>query len=91
MSSAFILLSNHLVNRQIDMNAKTVDLDELREVLSDYKPKVIAERTGLSAQTVYNFMNGSEENPSLDTVRKFLSFLNLQQIAIGTLQIQQLQ
>ena len=91
MSSAFILLSNQLVNRQTGMNAKTVNLDELREVLSDYKPKVIAERTGLSAQTVYNFMNGSEENPSLDTVRKFLSFLNLQQIAIGTLQIQQLQ
>jgi DNA-binding phage protein len=51
------------------------NLDELKEVLGDFKPAAIARSTGLSRQTIYNVLNGTEPNPKTDTIVRLHKYL----------------
>lgn len=59
------------------------DLTELIEVLEPLKPSAIAKGTGLSRQTVYNILNGTEPNPKTDTVVKLHQYLASYKIRVG--------
>lgn len=58
------------------------DLSDLIAALRDFKPAAVAEQTGLSRQTVYNVLNGSEPNPKTDTVVRLHKFLHSQKVSI---------
>lgn len=66
-----------------------MDTNRLLEILKVYKPQAVAAATGLSEQTVYNALSG-KYRPSPSSAEKIYRFLVAQQVAIATLNIQQL-
>lgn len=66
-----------------------MDTNRLLEILKVYKPQVIAVGTGLNKQTVHNMLSG-KHHPSPSSAEKIYRFLVAQQIAIATLNIEQL-
>jgi transcriptional regulator with XRE-family HTH domain len=50
-------------------------LDEIRQRLQDRRLDVIAERTGISRNTLYRIRQGLVENPEYETVRRLEEYL----------------
>lgn len=46
------------------------ELDEFMDTLREYDPKSVAECSGVSEQTIYNWLGGKVECPRLTTVLK---------------------
>lgn len=63
---------------------KPIRLAPLIRTLRDFKPAVIANETGLCLQTVYDVMNGRQDNPKWSTVEALLHFAQSKEIAIRT-------
>lgn len=52
-----------------------VELKWIKEGLSDRRPKVVAERTGLHVNTVTRIRDGKEDNPKIDTLNRLARYL----------------
>lgn len=50
-------------------------LEEIREKLKDRRLSMVAVATGLSRQAIYNVVTGKTPNPSHETVRRLMEYL----------------
>lgn len=62
-----------------------IDLETLRQLIRAYQVPVVAQETGLSRQTIHNFVKGG--NPSLATVNLLVGFIESHQILARQLYI----
>ena len=53
-----------------------VELDWIRQGLSDRRPGIVAERTGLHTNTIINIRDGKANNPNLRTLQKLYDYLS---------------
>lgn len=51
---------------------------DLINTLNEYEPKSVAETSGVSLQTIYNWLNGSVRNPQLRTVFAIAKVLDIE-------------
>jgi transcriptional regulator with XRE-family HTH domain len=52
-----------------------VELDWIKAGLSDRRPKIVAEKTGLHVNTIINIRDGRETNPKLETLNRLAAYL----------------
>ena len=52
-----------------------LDIEEIKRRLVDRKMGKVAEATGITRQTLYNFLSGRTENPSHELVLKLSNYL----------------
>jgi transcriptional regulator with XRE-family HTH domain len=52
-----------------------VELDWIRQGLSDRRPKIVADRTGLHVNTITRIRDGKEDNPKLETLTRLACYL----------------
>ena len=52
-----------------------LSLDEIKTGLVDRRPKIVAERTGLTIPTICQIRDGKNTNPSLRTMLKLSNYL----------------
>ncbi len=50
-------------------------LEEIREKLKDRRLSIVAVATGLSRQAIHNVVTGRTPNPSHETVRRLMEYL----------------
>lgn len=52
-----------------------MELEWIRQGLSDRRPKIVAERTGLHVNTIINIRDGREANPKFETLNRLACYL----------------
>lgn len=52
-------------------------LDQIRELLLDRRPGLVAEKTGLHVNTVIRIRDGQEVNPKLETLTRLADYLGV--------------
>jgi transcriptional regulator with XRE-family HTH domain len=52
-----------------------LSIEQIKEMLKDRNLEVVAERTGLSRQTLSNIRNGKAKSPSYSTVKTISDYL----------------
>ncbi len=52
-----------------------VELEWIRHGLSDRRPKMVAEKTGLHVNTIINIRDGRETNPKFETLNRLALYL----------------
>ncbi len=52
-----------------------LELDWIRQGLTDRRPGVVAERTGLHINTIIKIRDGKETNPKLETLNRLACYL----------------
>jgi DNA-binding phage protein len=50
-------------------------LDEIREALRDRRIVTVARECGLHENTLYRIMNGVNDNPSYETIKRITDYL----------------
>lgn len=53
----------------------SLELDKIRERLTDRKLTVVAKRTGLHYNTVYRIANGSSKDPAYSVIKRLSDYL----------------
>jgi transcriptional regulator with XRE-family HTH domain len=53
-----------------------ITLEEIRQKLSDRNLSEVARRTGVSYRTLFSICNGTNKNPSYESVRAIVEYLN---------------
>ena len=54
----------------IDDSDRLVIFEDLKGILEDYNPAWIEQESGVSNQTIYNWLAGKTKKPRLDTITK---------------------
>jgi len=57
------------------MGERIYSIDDIRSALKDRVILVVAERTGLHRETLYNLTNGRQKGMNLDTYTKLVEYL----------------
>ena len=53
-----------------------LELEWIRQGLTDRRPGVVAERTGLHVNTIIKIRDGKETNPKFETLNRLACYLN---------------
>ena len=57
------------------MGEQVYSIEDVRDALKDRVITVVAERTGLHRETLYNLTNGRQKGMNLDTYTKLVEYL----------------